>query len=54
MDTCMIQEKEDHNIHYGMNCGIRKTVKEGAFVPTHKINGVMVNKDNEYDYTKDE
>lgn len=37
----------------GVYHGISKVVKEGQFVPTHKVNGVVVNKP-EKDWTKDD
>lgn len=36
-----------------MDRGIWKSVKEGLFVPTHNVNGVVVNK-SEKDWTKDD
>lgn len=38
----------------GMSYGIWKTVKEGHFAPKHEFNGVLVNKDNEDDWNKDD
>lgn len=37
-----------------MNRSIWKVVKEAQFVPTHEVNGVVVNKDNADDWTKEE
>lgn len=36
-----------------MDCGIWKIVKEDSFVLTDEVNGVVVNKYNEDDWTKD-
>lgn len=36
-----------------MDYGIWKIVKEDPFVLTHEVNGVVVNKYNEDDWTKD-
>lgn len=37
----------------GMNCGIWKIVKEGPFVPTHEVNGTVVDK-LEKDWSKED
>lgn len=36
----------------GMDCCISKVVKEGTFVPTYEVNGALMNKDNEDDWSK--